>query len=375
MKKTLFFAGTLALFLSNAYGQSVHPPKEMTYAQQPPFNPPGYVCYKTPGPITVDGKLSPEEWDAIPWTTNFADIEGDKGAKPYLQTKMKMAHDDNGMYFAAWLEEPHIWATLTEHDATIFQDNAFEMFFNPTNDTHHYLEYEVNALGTVWDLYLSKPYRDNPVTFSNWEFNGMKSAVYLDGTLNDPTDTDHCWTVEVFIPWRSLYQVMPRVRKPADGDQIRANFMRVQWPLEVKEGKYVKIPKKEGTARAESYWLWAPIGIVSAHLPEYWGYIQFTETIAGKGEVAFKWNPDEDIKWALRQLYLRQREFRQTHGYYTSNPADLKPAEVCPAEWLKKISIETTSSMYEISLSIDKNNTWNIRQDGLVWQKKPQVQR
>ena len=45
---------------------------------QPPFNPPTYVCYKAPAPIKIDGKLSPGEWDAIPWTSDFVDIEGDK---------------------------------------------------------------------------------------------------------------------------------------------------------------------------------------------------------------------------------------------------------------------------------------------------------
>ena len=150
---------------------------------QPPFNPPTYVCYKAPAPIKIDGKLSPGEWDAIPWTTDFVDIEGDKRPAPHFQTRAKMTYDDNGMYFAVLMEEPHVWATITEHDAVIFHDNDFEIFLNPTNDTHNYLEYEVNALGTEWDLFLTRPYRDNPQVLNNWEFAGMKSAVYVDGTL------------------------------------------------------------------------------------------------------------------------------------------------------------------------------------------------
>ena len=108
------------------------------------------------------------------------DIEGDKRPAPHFQTRAKMTYDDNGMYFAVLMEEPHVWATITEHDAVIFHDNDFEIFLNPTNDTHNYLEYEVNALGTEWDLFLTRPYRDNPQVLNNWEFAGMNTSTLHD---------------------------------------------------------------------------------------------------------------------------------------------------------------------------------------------------
>ncbi len=70
-------------------------------------------------------KLSPGN-GAIPWTSDFVDIEGDKRPTPHFQTRAKMTYDDNGMYFAVLMEEPHVWATITEHDAVIFHDNDFE---------------------------------------------------------------------------------------------------------------------------------------------------------------------------------------------------------------------------------------------------------
>ncbi|MDL2278510.1 carbohydrate-binding family 9-like protein [Parabacteroides sp. OttesenSCG-928-G07] len=362
-KNTLLLTGLFALICINmAVAQNGH----ITYAEQPPFNPPNYICYKITNPITIDGIISASEWDAIPWIEGFKDIMGDKGKAPHLETKVKMAHDDTGIYFAAWMEEPHIWATYTEHDSPLYQDKAFEIVFDLNNNTHDYLEYEVNALGTVWDLYLSKPYRDNPVTFNDWEFMGMKSAVHLDGTLNNPNDTDKSWSVEVFIPWKSLYQVVPRKRKPADGDQIRMNFQRVHWPLLIKDGKYEKAPKPEGERFAESYWLWAPIGTPSTHLPEFWGYVQFSDKMAGTEEVAFLKNPEEDIRWMLRNLYYRQNEYKRATGAYASVLSVLKPEDVCPSGWINKLTLDTTPTMYEITLSTD-NAIWHIRQDGLVW--------
>lgn len=313
--------------------------------------------------------MSAGEWDAIPWTTDFVDIEGDLQPLPYYQTRVKMAHDDQGMYFAAWMEEPHVWGTITEHDAVIYYDNDFEVFLNPSNDTHNYLEYEVNALGTVWDLYLSKPYRDNPTVLNNWEFAGMKSAVHVEGTLNNPNDTDKYWSVEIFIPWESIYQVMRRDSKPAEGEQMRVNFSRVQWTTKAEDGKYIKTPMPGEEKIREHNWVWAPTGLINIHLPEYWGFVQFTEKVAGTGETSFAWNPDEDTKWKLRQLYYRQREYLQAYGVYSSNLVDLKPEEIFTADQVKQLKTEATSSLFEITYMVDDKTSWHIKQDGLVWQK------
>ena len=157
----------------------------------------------------------------------------------------------------------------------IFHDNDFEIFLNPTNDTHNYLEYEVNALGTEWDLFLTRPYRDNPQVLNNWEFAGMKSAVYVDGTLNNPKDTDKSWSVEVFIPWTSVFQMDRGKEKPEIGEQIRVNFSRVEWTTDVKDGKYVKVPIQGEDKIREYNWVWAPTGVINIHMPEYWGMFKY----------------------------------------------------------------------------------------------------
>lgn len=367
MKKTMLATAPLAAILFLSCAQPKSQEANITYTPQPPFNPPTYVCYKAPAPIQVDGILSPAEWDAIPWTTDFVDIEGDKRPAPHFQTRAKMTYDDNGMYFAVLMDEPHVWANITEHDAVIFNDNDFEIFLNPTNDTHNYMEYEVNALGTVWDLYLSRPYRDNPQVLNNWEFAGMKSAVHVDGTLNNPKDTDKSWSVEVFIPWSSMYQVARGKEGPKPGEQIRVNFSRVEWTTEVQDGKYVKVPIKGEDKVREYNWVWAPTGVINIHLPEYWGYVQISDKIAGQGETPFVKNPAEETKWILRNLYYRQNEFAATFGHYATSINELKPQELCPEDMVKQMKMETTSSTYQISLPAPDGTVWYIRQDGLVW--------
>ena len=97
-----------------------------------------------------------------------------------------MLWDDDYFYFAAELMEDQIWATLTERDSVIFYDNDFEIFIDPDGDSHHYYEFEINALNTVWDLLLIKPYRDGALRLTAGILADFKTAVHIDGELNRP---------------------------------------------------------------------------------------------------------------------------------------------------------------------------------------------
>ncbi len=108
-------------------------------------------------------------WLDAPWSLDFVDIEGDVKPKPWFRTRVKMLWDDEYFYVGAELEEPHLWATQTAHDSVIFHENDFEVFIDPDGDNHDYYEYEINALGTDWDLRLPKPYRDGGPALNEWE--------------------------------------------------------------------------------------------------------------------------------------------------------------------------------------------------------------
>ena len=84
------------------------------------YNPKKYIAYKIEQPIIIDGKLNDSQWDNAEWTDNFVDIEGSLKPNPFFNTKVKMLWDSSYFYFGAQLEEPHVWATLTQRDAVIF---------------------------------------------------------------------------------------------------------------------------------------------------------------------------------------------------------------------------------------------------------------
>jgi hypothetical protein len=282
-----------------------------------PYVPPrGYVCYRALSPITLDGKLDEDAWNAAPWSDAFVDIEGDRKPAPRHRTRVKMLWDDRCLYIGAQLDEPHVWATLKEHDSVIFRDNDFEVFLDPDGDSHLYAELELNALNTTWDLLLTKPYKDGGKAVNAWEITGLKTAVHVDGTLNDPSDTDAGWSVEIAWPWEGLKELSDRPVPPRDGDQMRINFSRVEWDVDTAGGKYTKVEK-----RPEHNWVWSPQGVVDMHRPERWGYVQFSTAPPGKG--AFKPDPTGPARHLLHRVYYAQVEHRKKHGAWAKSLDEL----------------------------------------------------
>jgi hypothetical protein len=243
-----------------------------------------YICYRTPEPITVDGRLDDRAWTEAEWSEPFVDIVGEDRPAPPLRTRFKMLWDDEYLYVAAELEEPHVWATLTKRDAVIHQDDDFEVFIDPGGDGLNYYELEINALGTVWDLLLVRPYRDGGPALHEWDIAGLRSAVSVQGTLNDPSDLDRGWTVELAFPWAALAEYAPGDRPPHPGQAWRVNFSRVDWHMEVTDAGYRKrTDPVTGKPLPEENWVWSPQGAVDMHRPEMWGNVRFSGDRVGDG--------------------------------------------------------------------------------------------
>lgn len=228
-----------------------------------------YECRRSQNLLVIDGCLDKEAWSIAAWTDEFVDIEGDLKPKPRYRTRAKMLWDESYFYVCAQMEEPHVWATLTEHDSVIFQDNDFEVFIDPDGDAERYFEFEINALNTTWDLYLPKAYRDGGSADNSWETDVL-TAVQIHGTLNDPSDIDQGWSVEIAFPWQCFAENAGMPCPPRPGDIWRVNFSRVEWLVDIIDGKYVK-----RAGLPEDNWVWSPQGVIDMHQPEQWGYVEF----------------------------------------------------------------------------------------------------
>jgi hypothetical protein len=354
----LVFAAILLMILLLALGRGTAPPT----AELAPYIPPkGYVCQRAANPLVIDGKLDDPSWQEAPWTDDFVDIEGDAKPKPRYRTRAKMLWDDTYFYIAAQLDEPHVWATFTQHDSYIFQeDNDFEVFIDPDGDHHAYGEFEINALNTSWDLLLTMPYRDGGKALDSWEIAGLKTAVHVGGTLNDASDQDTHWTVEMAFPWKVLCQLAKVTNPPMEGAQWRVNFSRVEWQHELKDGKYRRVPDT-----AENNWVWSPQGVVDMHRPELWGYVQFTAL--PPGQATFKPDPAGRVRHLLMQAYHAQRRFHKQHQRWATSLAELGLPQLTDPP----LTLETTGSLYEITAPLTlpdgTKQRWHVRQDSRVW--------
>ncbi|MGQ0626758.1 MAG: carbohydrate-binding family 9-like protein [Phycisphaerales bacterium] len=286
----------------------------------------GYVCHRAigAGPGPLDGRLDKPFWAAAPFTEEFVDIEGAARPRPPWVTRAKMLYDDEFLYVGAEMEEPRAWATLTEHDSIVYHDNDIEVFLNPTGDNHQYYELEINALGTVFDLYLKKPYRDvlpgepSPADH-DWNVVGLRKGVYVDGALNDPSRGSRRWSVELAFPWRAFdrHDAVLAPVPPRPGDLWRVNFSRVQWDLEVHDGAYRKV-----AGRPEQNYVWSPQGIIDMHRPEMWGTMVFAgredgvpAKPVGVGELA--------AREVLHRVYYAQKGYFARHQRWAGDLAEL----------------------------------------------------
>lgn len=348
MTRLSFFHKILLLCIMMPYGVKSQIP-----------TPEQYVCLSSKSDIKIDGILAEEEWGDAEWTNDFVDIEGDKKPKPTYRTRAKMLWDDQYFYVAAEIEEPHLWATYTQRDAVIYHENDFEVFIDPDGDTHQYYELEINALGTVWDLLLIKPYRDGAPAIDAWDITGLKKGIKLNGTLNNPSDRDKGWTVELAMPWNILNEAAPNGKKPEAGDTWRVNFSRVNWQTEATDNGY---KKKINPATNRSYpefnWVWSPQGVIAMHQPETWGYVTFANSLAK--------NTTEPLgiqeQYVLREVYHLQQAYFKNNQAYTSQP-DLSEIK---KDWEGDIKIYCTPSMFE-AVIINDLTTWHINHEGRVW--------
>lgn len=256
---------------------------------------PHYTAYRISNALTLDGRLDEPAWEDAARSPRFRDLVS--GNETIHDTRAAVLWDETYLYVAYWIEEPNLQATLTERDAYIYQDNDVE-FFIAGKDA--YYEFEINSYGTIYEVLFIweesytkggydtldvfnrnksgvrpfhgvgyKPHPRGPrVGFWNWDFPGLQSAVYLDGTINDDKDRDRGWTVELALPWSGMNVLAKgdhRSLPPQEGDTWRMDFSRFN--------QYKEAPP----ANDPGGWAWSPHGVWDSHVPECFTYIHFSD--------------------------------------------------------------------------------------------------
>ena len=321
-----------------------------------------YIAHKTVQAIEIDGRDLDKAWGQVTWSGDYIDIEGIK--TPKYKTQMKILWDETYLYILAKMEEPHVWGDITERDVVIFYNNDFEVFVDPDGDTHNYYEIETNVLNTAWDLFITKPYREEGnAVINDWDIIGLKSAIHVNGTLNDPTDVDEEWFIEMAIPWSTFKTGYSQDITPRD-KFWRLNFSRVNWQHDIENGKYQRKKDANGKYLPEYNWVWSPTGVINIHEPEKWGYVYFSSKEAGKQD-SFTISNDERIKWEMYKLHRAQKAYYEIHNTYATTVDDLITSSIVVENQKLRPMLENHITGYNIVIiSPFTNKTLILREDG-----------
>jgi hypothetical protein len=263
------------------------------------MNPPDYIAQKIPENINIDGNIKKEIWKNATWSKRFVDMVS--GQPGMYNTQTALLWNDTFLYIAFTAEEPFVEAKLSERDSLIFLEKDLEVFIDGGDC---YYELEVNAMNTVYEVFFiwkdafTKGSRfDIPQfdvhhpqaytfggnadrsdttfwkgthprgirwAFTHFDMHGLQTAVMIDGTLNDNSDIDKGWSLEIAIPWSSM-QILANGRSipPSNGDR---------WKMFL--GRFQKLIHS-GTEISHPAMALNSHGIYDTHLPERWSSIEF----------------------------------------------------------------------------------------------------
>lgn len=294
-----------------------------------------YDCMPADGKIVIDGRLNDKAWEAAPQSEEFVDISGYDFPTPAQSTWVKMLYDDEYLYIGARLNEKNIVGDLTQRDTIIWRNNDFEVFLDPDGDGVNYFEFENNALGTLMDLLLEKPYRSGGSFFLPWDCQRWNLKVAYEGTLNDTTDVDQAWTVEMAIPFAALQRDF---KDPRDFKVWRINFSRVEWPV---------------PGQKEENWVWSPTGKVDMHMPERWGYLRFVDKEGNVPQTEI----NQEAYNLLWTLFYAEKDYQTENGRYFTSVNGLNLNSKLP------VDIEATSKWFDLSTKVD-GKTYSLNSDG-----------
>ena len=203
----------------------------------------------------------------------FGHIE-DPDNVPILATQAKMLWDDQYFYVGVDMEASDIWGTITTRDEHVYAyDPDFEVFIDPDGDGENYMEFGMNALNCVYDFLLYKPYDRGGPRSIEWNWEGLQSGVQVNGTLNAPWVVDRGWSAMIAFDYESMKANAPGAHfPPQDGAVWRVNLSRL-------------VRDRERTWGLD--WTWSCPGIYSMHVPEMYGFVQFSNKDVGTADIPF----------------------------------------------------------------------------------------
>jgi hypothetical protein len=198
MKKKLFFGKgifTCVIFLivgMNIFAQSE---KKLSIGEQPIFK-----VAKSNEAITIDGKLNETTWEdtEVRLLDYFYRIEK---AEDKQTTKFRMLWDEENLYLFFECEDKYITAREKNRDGQPYLDDCAEIFLIPVPDSlNMHFGFEINLYKASNDfIWLNNFYEGKSGMIKSYN-PAFQVEVSINGTVNNNSDIDKGWTMEMAIP-------------------------------------------------------------------------------------------------------------------------------------------------------------------------------
>ena len=169
-------------------------------------------------PILIDGALSEAGWSKAT-SISLSRIGGTKSR--FQPTLVKAMFDDNHVYIGAVANDSDIWSTFEKRDSNTWEQEVIEVFIDAGGKGRNYLELQVTPRNVVFDGKFAR-HRSDLSAARAWNMPGLETAVSVDGTLNERSDKDNRYTVEIKIPIKEVPGGLTGVQK----GEWRINFFR-----------------------------------------------------------------------------------------------------------------------------------------------------
>jgi hypothetical protein len=184
---------------------------------------PTYRCRRTPRPIRVDEMRDDAGWRNAESTGPFANW--DAQGVPEYPTEARLAYDDRNLYVAFHCRDRDIVSPYQSRDDPLWNEDVVELFISLPEDPLQYYEFEVSPANVVFDARFRNPTGPGEQRTGGKEWNaaGLRTAVRVEGTLNQRGDTDRSWRVQMSLPFTAL----GLRRAPAPGTSWRVNLYRI----------------------------------------------------------------------------------------------------------------------------------------------------
>ncbi|PIV63785.1 MAG: hypothetical protein COS11_05625, partial [bacterium (Candidatus Ratteibacteria) CG01_land_8_20_14_3_00_40_19] len=141
-----------------------------------------YSCLFTSEPVKIDGSLDEPVWQRAK-IVNFIIPVTHK--EPLSKTEAKLLWDKDYLYVSFKAYDKDIWSYFKQRDSRTCDEDVLEIFIKTNPEKEPYYNFEINALGTVYDAFNLKRGAGggDHHRWSRWDCQGLRSAVVIKGTL------------------------------------------------------------------------------------------------------------------------------------------------------------------------------------------------